>query len=87
MIELIVVLFKQILSIDGAPQLQKQWIVMLSDEQVLDVFVFLTNDFTQPLNKKLAMHFLEINYHIFKNYSPQQIINPSSCEKEAFEKL
>lgn len=75
MVELIVVLFKQILSIPGAPQLQKKWICLLSDEQVLEVFVFLTNDFADPLNKKLAMHFLEINYHIFKNYSPQQIIN------------
>jgi hypothetical protein len=41
---------------------------MLHDEQVMEVFLYLTNDFQDPLNKKLAMHFLEINFHLFKNY-------------------
>jgi len=49
---------------------------MFSTEHVLDLFVFMTQEFKDPLHKKLVMHFLEIQYQIFKDFAPNQIINP-----------
>lgn len=47
----------------------------------------MTQSFGDPFSKKLAMHFLEINYLIFKDFSPAQIFNPRQCEADALAKL
>jgi hypothetical protein len=38
------------------------------EESVLDAFIYLTQDFSDQLSKKLALHFLEINYQILKHF-------------------
>ena len=60
---------------------------MYANENVLDLFVFLTQEFKDPLHKKLTMHFLEIQYLIIKNFKPNQIINRKSVQQEALSKL
>ena len=45
---------------------------------MLDLLVYLSQEFTESLNKKLAIHLLEIQYHIFKNFTPAQIVNPKA---------
>lgn len=69
MIELIIALFKQVLAIESDGLLHKKLILKFDEESVLDAFIFLTQDFAEELNKKLALHFLEINYHLFKFFS------------------
>ena len=83
MVELIIVLLKQLLQIPEVPSLmvrgekslQKRLLHMYSEENVLDLFVFMTQDFEDPLHKKLTLHFLEIQYQIIKGFTPKQIIN------------
>lgn len=83
MIELIVVLFKQLLIIPDRPDggqtnLQKRLLLAFANESVYDAFNFLTQEFKEPLQKKLAMHFLEIHYQIFKHFTPAQILSPDT---------
>ena len=84
MIELVIVLLKYLLQIpdqdsmqgganqraSGAPNLQKRLLLEFKEHQVLDLLVFLSQDFSEQLNKKLAIHLLEIQYQIFKNFTP-----------------
>jgi len=71
MVELIIVLFKQLLQIPepkvgqtntqyANKDLQKRLLHMFQTESVLDSFNYLSNDFTQGLNKKICMQVLEI---------------------------
>ena len=60
---------------------------MYSQEHVLDLFVFMTQEFKDPLHKKLAMQFLEIQYQIFKDFKPNQIINPKLAQQDALNRL
>ena len=88
MIELVIVLIKQLLMIPdqensvasaiygGRSNLQKRLILAYKENNVLDLLVYLSQEFTESLNKKLAIHILEIQYHIFKNFTPAQIVNP-----------
>ena len=97
MIELIIVLFKQLLMIpesdDGASlaghkrNLQKNLLLAYKDNYVLDLFVCLSQEFSETLHKKLAIHLLEIQYHIFKNFSPAQIVNPAAIQSAAYSKV
>jgi len=50
--------------------LQKRLLLHFSDESVLDSFIYLTQDFSQDIQKKLSPVFLEIWYSIFKNFTP-----------------
>jgi hypothetical protein len=58
-----------------------------SEESVLDSFIYLTQDFTQEIQKKLSPVFLEIWYSIFKNFTPQQIFTPEEGQKNANEEI
>ncbi len=59
MIELIIILFKQLITIPDASQretsdvnlltLQKRLLLHFSEESVLDSFIYLTQDFTQDI--------------------------------------
>jgi hypothetical protein len=49
----------------------------LHECDALNSFTYLTQDFSEPFFKKLAMHFLEINHHILRHFSPSQLVNPS----------
>ena len=53
----------------------------------MDSFNYLTEDFSQPFFAKLSIHFLEIWYTIFKNFTPQQIISPQEGQKEAWDEI
>ena len=46
-----------------------------SKGKVLDLFVFMTQEFTDPLHKKLAIHFMEIAHFVFRNFTPGQVVN------------
>jgi hypothetical protein len=98
MIELIIVLFKQLLQIPepkfsqtntlfANKDLQKKLLHVFSQESVLDSFNYLSQDFSQPLNKKLCMQILEIQYQILKNFTPEQIYMNEEREKEAKDTL
>jgi len=70
MVELVIVLFKYLLQIpefdekahmqQGSRNLQKRLLLAFKESEVLDLIVFLSQDFSEPLNKKLAIHLLEI---------------------------
>jgi hypothetical protein len=64
MIELIIVLFKQVLQIpeDRDKNQQRRLLLVFAEESVLDSFIYLTQDFSQPYIKKLTITFLEIQY-------------------------
>ena len=87
MLELVIVLFKQLLQIpeseDGLNagargnkrNVQKSLLLAYKEHNVLDLLVFLTQDFSEEntlssLCKKLAPHVLEMQYHIFTNFTP-----------------
>lgn len=55
---------------------------MFHHENVLDSFNYLSQDFSDPLNKKLCMWILEIQYQIVKNFTPEQIYMTKDQEKE-----
>lgn len=57
---------------------QKTLLLAYKEHNVLDLLVYLSNDFDNPLNKKLAIHLLEIQYNILKNFTPAQIVNPKA---------
>jgi len=97
MIELIIVLLKQLLQIpehedcaslaSNKRNLQKSLLLAFKEHNVLDLLVFLSQEFTEPLNKKLAIHLLEMQYHIFKNFTPAQIVNPKAIQSDAYSKV
>lgn len=73
MIELIIVLFKQLMQIPDpkhgdtntafyGKDLQKNLLIKFSEESVLDSFNYLSQEFTTPLQKKLCLPLLEIQY-------------------------
>lgn len=87
MLELVIVLFKQLLQIPEAEDglshaghgskrnVQKSLLLSYKEHNVLDLLVFLTQDFSEEnalssLCKKLAPHVLEMQYHIFANFTP-----------------
>ena len=57
---------------------QKTLLLAYKEHNVLDLLVYLSNDFENALNKKLAIHLLEIQYNILKNFTPAQIVNPKA---------
>ena len=87
MLELVIVLYKQLLQIPeaesgtslsgvgGKRNVQKSLLLAFKEHNVLDLLVFLSQDFSEENNlsslcKKLAPHVLEMQYHIFKNFTP-----------------
>ena len=97
MIELITILFKQLICIPDASikhttdinflTLQKRLLLHFAETSVLDSFIYLTQDFNQDIQKKLSPVFLEIWYQIFKSFTPQQIFTPEEGEKNAQEEI
>ena len=59
----------------GERSLQKRFLSVLTKEHVLELFVFLSQEFEDALHRKLAMHFLEIQYAIIKNFKAASIVN------------
>ena len=98
MIELVIVLFKQLLQIPeyddktaaslygGSRNLQKRLLLAYKEHNVLDLLVYLSQEFVSSLNKKLAIHILEIQHHIFKCFTPVQIVNPKVIQSQALSK-
>jgi hypothetical protein len=95
MVELIIVLLKQLLLIPEDPRLmnqgerslQKRFLSVLVKEHVLELFVFLSQDFEDMLHKKLAMHFLEIQYCIIKNFRAAAVVNAQQAKQDALNAL
>ena len=54
---------------------------------MLDAFNFMSQEFNEPTQKKLALHFLEINHYILQYFTPKQIVDPLAQEKEAVAQL
>ena len=86
MIELIIVLFKNLVSVPPknnnlledqtfSIELLKQF----KEKSVLDSLVYMTQKFESTFAKKLAFHFIEIFYNIYRYYSPFEFFaKPSS---------
>ena len=70
----------------GERSLQKRLLTLFHEQDVLNLFVYLTQDFSTPLHKKLAIHFMEIKYQIFSCFTPTQLINHSQLKQENIEK-
>lgn len=98
MIELIIVLFKNLLQIPEpkatqqsssfvGKDLQKKLLHTFSKENVLDSFNFLTQEFKQPMNQKLCMWILECHYQIIKNFTAEQVYLNSDKEQEYKQEL
>jgi len=98
MIELIVVLFKHLLKIpDPLPtassgnelyrDLQKKLIMVYQEKNVLDSFVFLTQDIDSPLSKKLGLHFLEIYYYIFRHCKAGALLDNQTADRESLRQM
>lgn len=92
MIELIIVLFKQLLMISDNQDknqysLQKQLLSVFSEESVFDSFIYLTQDFTDPFFQKISLHFLEIWYQVFKCFTPSQVFNYEEMQKKIINEM
>lgn len=81
MIELLVVLFKQLLLIPeprasekssayAGMHLQRGLLIKYKEDAVLDAVNYLSQEFETDLQKNLAIQILEIQYAIFRNFTP-----------------
>jgi hypothetical protein len=82
MIELIVVIFRNLLKIptkktDSDYAFTMFLVQKFNDESVFDSFLYITQNFKTELNKKLIFHFLEIYFYLFKDYCPMDLCNIS----------
>lgn len=79
MIELIVVIFKNLLQIPKAGPDDTSFSILLlkqfNEDSVFDSFVYMTQQFEKDYEKKLSFHFLEIFFHIFQDYCPCDFFN------------
>lgn len=83
MIELIIVIFKNLLKIPISKSHSDYAFTLLliqkfSEDGVFDSFVYITQNFKTELNKKLIFHFLDIYYSLFKDYCPMDLCNVSN---------
>ena len=94
MIELIIMLFKQLLQIPDARvgltdtkfanrKIQKELLHVFHEENVLDSFNYLSQEFKTPIQQKLCMQILEIQYQIIKGFTPEQVFMSNEKEREA----
>lgn len=58
---------------DNMKDLQRRFLHKLADETVLEAFIYMCQDFTNPSMKKLNLCFLEIFFHIFKGFQPSSM--------------
>lgn len=56
---------------DSMKDLQRRFLHKLSDENVLDAFIYMSQDFTPASIRKLSLCFLEIFCHILTSFSPK----------------
>ena len=101
MTELLVVLFMQLLQVpephekEGSKfaglHLQRDLLMKFKQDAVLDAINYLSQEFETDLQKNLAMQILEIQYSIFRNFSPEQIYFDSQAvdakKKHIYEKV
>jgi hypothetical protein len=90
-IELIIVLFKHLLQIPDSlkekdstgkySNLQKRLLLAFDSANVLDSFIFLTQEFDKSLPKKLSLHFLEIFHFIYKDFAADQLVTSENNAK------
>lgn len=76
LLELIIYLIRNLLAIESEASLHAQLLHRLADETALDAIVYMCQEFTNPVLKKLDFCFLEIFVCIFKDFSPRHLIAP-----------
>lgn len=60
---------------DSMKDLQRRFLHKLSDENVLDALIYMSQDFTPPSIRKLSLCFLEIFCHLLTSFSPRAMWN------------
>jgi hypothetical protein len=78
LLELIVYLLRNLLAIESEATLHSQLLHRLADETAFDAIVYMCQDFTNPVLKKLDFCFLEIFCNIFNNFSPRHLLVPQA---------
>jgi len=84
MVELIVVLFKNLLSVpirsgnNNDLTFHIELLKQFKQHDVLNALVFMAQKFESEFSRRLAFHFLEIFYFIYKHYSPIDFFKNSS---------
>jgi len=96
MIELIVVLLRNLLQVPDRPEsggtaneleknLHFHTLVNFIRENAIDAIIFMTQEFESPLMCKLDLTFLEIFYHIFASFDIKQLV--SGDETDSIERM
>jgi len=91
MIELIIVFLKHLLLVpedQNDPQgLQKKMLLQFGEESALDSFIFIAQHFDRPFERQMAMHLLEIQFLIFKGFTPEQLFREEGWENDQIRKI
>ncbi|CAD8205817.1 unnamed protein product [Paramecium octaurelia] len=96
MIELIVLLFKNLLSIPDIEEtkiglesgkevkrnLQRNFIYCMIKESVLSAFIYISQDFKSSFMQRIALPLMEIFYYALTPFDPEWILRDSEQEKE-----
>ena len=98
MIELIITLIRNLVKITDLEDarnsanefrrnLQFNLLLIFSKDSVFDALIYLCQDMTTLLMKKLNLAFLEIFYHIFSSFKPKWIMSDSGDDRKHLEEL
>lgn len=98
MIELIVTLIRNLVRIPDLEDsktsinefkrnLQYNLLIVFSKDSVFDALIYLCQDLSSVLIKKLNLAFLEIFYHIFSAFRPKWIMSSASEDRKYLEEL
>ncbi|CAI2382058.1 unnamed protein product [Moneuplotes crassus] len=80
LVELVIVIFKNLLQIPKAKSDEDESFSYLllknfKEESVFDSFIYMSAQLQSEFSKKLSFHFLEIFFHIFKDYYPHEFFS------------
>ena len=98
MIELIITLIRNLVRIPDLEEarhsvnefkrnMQFNLLLIFEKDSVFDALIFLCQDMTSPLLRKLNLAFLEIFYHIFSSFKPKWIMSCSEDDRKRLEEL
>lgn len=98
MIELIITLIRNLVRVpdledsrssinENKRNLQFNLLLIFSKDSVFDALIYLCQDLSSLLMKKLNLAFLEIFYHIFSSFKPKWIMSTAEDERNYLEEL
>jgi len=97
MIEMIIIIYKNLLRVpdnntaDGfisqKKDLQPKFITTLYRQKTLDAFVFIVQQASPVLMKKLNLYLLEIFYHIFSSFEPVWLFQKTEQDKSLIQQI